>query len=285
MRRWLLIVGLLGCLDAQAQSPVWALKGAHNTVYLAGSVHLLKKDDASLPPAFERAYASAKTLVMEVDIDELDSPAAQALVVQKGMFADGSTLRDSIGEARYARVAAEATRLGLPVEGLQQFEPWAVALTLTQLEYVELGFDPDEGVEKQLGRRAHADGKHIQGLETVEEQINILASLSKEDQAAFLEQTITEMQDADRDTREILAAWRSGNAAKLAALMSEEFRAFPGLYRALITDRNRRWLPQIVRLLRSDQNYLVVVGTLHLIGDGGLLQLARAEGLEPRPLQ
>jgi uncharacterized protein len=285
MRRWLLIVGLLGCLDAQAQSPVWALKGAHNTVYLAGSVHLLKKDDANLPRAFERAYASAKTLVMEVDIDELDSPAAQALVLQKGMFADGSTLRDSIGEVRYDRVAAEATRLGLPLEALQQFEPWAVALTLTQLEYVQLGYDPDEGVEKQLARRAHADGKHIQGLETLEQQINILASLSKDDQAGFLEQTVTEMQDADRDTHDIVAAWRSGNAAKLAALMSEEFRTSPGLYRALVTDRNRRWLPQIERLLKADQNYLVVVGALHLVGDGGLLQLARAEGLEPRPLQ
>jgi uncharacterized protein YbaP (TraB family) len=285
MRRWLLIVGLLGCLGAQAQSPVWALKGTHNTVYLAGSVHLLKKEDTSLPPSFERAYASAKTLVMEVDIDDVDSPAAQALVLQKGMFADGSTLRDSIGAARFDRVAAEAQRLGLPIEGLQQFEPWAVALTLTQLEYLQLGFDPDEGVERQLGRRAHADGKQIQGLETLEQQIDILASLSKEDQAAFLEQTVTEMHDADRETQEILAAWRSGNAAKLAALMSRDFQSFPSLYRALVTDRNRRWLPQIERLLKSEQNYLVIVGALHLVGDGGLLQLARAEGLEPRPLQ
>jgi uncharacterized protein YbaP (TraB family) len=285
MRRWLLIVGLFGCLGAQAQSPVWALKGTHNTVYLAGSVHLLKKEDTSLPPSFERAYASAKTLVMEVDIDDVDSPAAQALVLQKGMFADGSTLRDSIGAARFDRVAAEAQRLGLPIEGLQQFEPWAVALTLTQLEYLQLGFDPDEGVERQLGRRAHADGKQIQGLETLEQQIDILASLSKEDQAAFLEQTVTEMHDADRETQEILAAWRSGNAAKLAALMSRDFQSFPSLYRALVTDRNRRWLPQIERLLKSEQNYLVIVGALHLVGDGGLLQLARAEGLEPRPLQ
>jgi uncharacterized protein YbaP (TraB family) len=285
MRRWLLIVGLFGCLGAQAQSPVWALKGTHNTVYLAGSVHLLKKEDTSLPPSFERAYASAKTLVMEVDIDDVDSPAAQALVLQKGMFADGSTLRDSIGAARFDRVAAEAQRVGLPIEGLQQFEPWAVALTLTQLEYLQLGFDPDEGVERQLGRRAHADGKQIQGLETLEQQIDILASLSKEDQAAFLEQTVTEMHDADRETQEILAAWRSGNAAKLAALMSRDFQSFPSLYRALVTDRNRRWLPQIERLLKSEQNYLVIVGALHLVGDGGLLQLARAEGLEPRPLQ
>jgi len=285
MRRWLLIFGLLGCLDAQAQSPVWAIKGAHNTVYLAGSVHLLKKDDMSLPPAFERAYAAAKTLVMEVDIDEMDSPAAQELILQKGMFADGTTLHDSIGQASYDRVAAEAARLGLPIEGLQQFEPWAVALTLTQLEYAALGFDPDEGVERQLGRRAHADGKHIQGLETLEQQIGILASLSKDDQAAFLEQTVTEMHDADRETQEIVAAWRSGNAAKLAALMSEDFKNLPSLYYSLVTARNRRWIPQIEHLLKADQNYFVIVGALHLVGDGGLLQLARADGLEPRPLQ
>jgi uncharacterized protein YbaP (TraB family) len=285
MRRWLLIVGLLGCLDAQAQSPVWALKGAHNTVHLAGSVHLLKKDDMSLPPAFEHAYASAKTLVMEVDIDDMDTPDAQALLLQKGMFADGSTLRESISPASYGRVEAEATRLGLPMEGLQQFEPWAVALALTQLEYVQLGFDPDEGVERQLGRRAHADGKHILGLETLGQQIGILASLSKDDQAAFLDQTVTDMHDADRETQEIVAAWRSGDAARLAALMSEDFRNFPSLYYALVTDRNRRWMPQIERFLKAGQNYLVIVGALHLVGDGGLLQLARAEGLEPRPLQ
>jgi uncharacterized protein YbaP (TraB family) len=285
MRRWLLIVGLLGCLGAQAQSPVWALKGAHNTVYLAGSVHLLKKDDMSLPPGFERAYASAKTLVMEVDIDDMDSPEAQALLLQKGMFADGATLRDSISAASYARVTAEATRLGLPMEGLQQFEPWAVALTLTQLEYVQLGFDPDEGVERQLGRRAHADGKHIMGLETLGQQIGILASLSKDDQAAFLDQTVTEMRDADRETQEIVAAWRSGDAARLAALMSDDFKSFPSLYYTLVTERNRRWMPQIERLLKAEQNYLVIVGALHLVGEGGLLQLARAEGLEPRPLQ
>jgi uncharacterized protein YbaP (TraB family) len=150
---------------------------------------------------------------------------------------------------------------------------------------VQLGFDPDEGVERQLGRRAHADGKHILGLETLGQQIGILASLSKDDQAAFLDQTVTDMHDADRETQEIVAAWRSGDAARLAALMSEDFRNFPSLYYALVTDRNRRWMPQIERFLKAGQNYLVIVGALHLVGDGGLLQLARAEGLEPRPLQ
>ena len=118
----------------------------------------------------------------------------------------------------------------------------------------------------------------------MDEQINILAGLSAADQARFLDLTVTELKDADRETREILAAWRSGNAAKLASLMSEDYARFPGLYRALVTDRNRRWLPQIERLLKADQDTLVVVGALHLVGAGGLVQLARADGFEPHPL-
>jgi hypothetical protein len=93
------------------------------------------------------------------------------------------------------------------------------------------------------------------------------------------------MHDAEHETQEILAAWRSGDDAKLAALMSEDFHTYPSLYYALISGRNRRWMPQIERLLKADQNYFVIVGALHLVGEGGLLQLAKADGLEPRRLQ
>lgn len=285
MRRWFLIFGLLGCLDAQAQSPVWALKGAHNTVYLAGSVHFLKKDDPALPAAFDRAYSACRALVMEVDIDDLNSPQTQALMLQKSMYPDGSSLRSALGETRYNHVAKEAERLGLPMDGLNMFEPWAVALTLTQVEYAKLGFDPEDGVEQQLGRRAHVDGKPVTGLETLAEQIDILATLSPHDQAAFLDQTVLEMRDADEETRAILKAWRTGNGAALATLMTEDFKGFPELYHVLVSDRNRRWMPQIEKLLAADRDTLVVVGALHLVGEGGLLQLARSAGFEPRPLQ
>ena len=270
MRRFLILLillGLLGCLDAQAQSPVWAIRGAHNTVYLAGSVHLLKSGEAALPVALEHAYARAKALVMEVDIDSMDSPEAQSILLEKGMYSDGANLKDSIGETRYRRVAAEAERLGIPIEGLQSFEPWAIALTLTQLEYMQLGYDPE------------------QGLETLEQQIDVLAGLSKDDQARFLDQTVSEMHDAERDTQAVLSAWRSGNNAKLAALLGEDYQEFPSLYRALVTDRNRSWMPQIERFLADNRDYLVVVGALHLVGDGGLLELAKARGYKPEPLQ
>src|SRR2546430_11328929 len=73
----------------------------------------------------------------------------------------------------------------------------------------------------------------------------------------------------------VLSAWRRGDAARLADLLAREYRAFPALYRPLVTQRNQRWLPQIEQLLHGERNCLVIVGALHLVGEGGLLELLR----------
>jgi uncharacterized protein YbaP (TraB family) len=287
IRRWFVlpVVGLLGSLSAHAEAPVWALKGAHNTVYLAGSVHLLRAKDATLPSAFDRAYADAEALVMEIDLDDLDPAAAQTWMLTNGMFTDGQTLSGVIGQQRFDRVEKEGTRLGLPVEALEQLEPWLVAMTLAQLQYMKLGFDPEQGVEKQLQRKAMQDHKEITGLETLEEQLGLLAGLSATDQAKFLDLTLEEMHEMEGETESLLGAWRTGNAQKLASMLSDEYKVAPSLYRMLIEDRNRRWMPQIEKLLKGDKDYLIVVGALHLVGNGGLLQLTKAKGFEAKQLQ
>ena len=147
-------LGTLGACAVQAQSPVWAIHGTHNTVYLAESVHLLKASDARLPAAFDTAYAGARTIVMEIDLSNLDTEHMQAYMLEHAALKNGTTLRQAIGEQRFAKLGAEAARLGLPLEVLETLEPWAVALTLTDLEYLRLGFDPEQGVEKQIERRA-----------------------------------------------------------------------------------------------------------------------------------
>lgn len=278
------LIGLLGSLTAFAEAPVWAIRGAHNTVYLAGSVHLLRSRDAALPAAFERAYKDADALVMEIDLDDLNPATAQSWMMEHGMIGDEKTLGDLIGKQRFERVEQEGNRLGVPVEALQQLEPWLVAMTLAQLQYMKLGFDPEQGVEKQLERKAQADHKEITGLETLEEQLGLLANLPADDQAKFLDLTLEEMHEMEGETDTLLGAWRAGNAQKLASMLSDEYKVAPVLYRTLVADRNRRWMPQLEKLLKSDKDYLVVVGALHLVGTGGLLELTKARGYEAKQL-
>lgn len=284
MRRALAAFSLLCSLSAGAQSPVWALHGAHNTVYLAESVHLLKSGESTLPPAFDAAYAASKTIVMELDLEKVDTAAMQSWMLAHGMLPQQTTLHDAVGDQVYRRTAAEADRLGVPIEALQRFEPWVVALMLTDLEYLKLGYDPDQGVERQIERRAERDMKPIRGLETLDQQLGQLERLSPDQQSRFLDLTVDEMHEAERDTDELLAAWRAGDTRKLADLLSSDYTTFPELYRALVTDRNARWMPQIEGFLKDDHDYLVIVGALHLVGPGGLLDLARRDGLDVTPV-
>ena len=283
-RCWLLALGLLGSITAYAGSPVWAIHGDHNTVYLAGSVHLLKADDSRLPPAFDHAYKGSKALVMELAMDESVQMEVASWMMENGMLKEGTTLRATIGDARYRRVSAEAERLGVPMDAADMLQPWALGLQLIEMQYVQLGFDPQQGVEQQLQHKAQADGKPISGLETVQEQLGALQGMSYPDQARFLDMIVTEMHDVESETQSVVTAWRAGDAAKLAALLSDEYKSFPALYRLLVSDRNKRWVPQIEKLLHANQDYFVVVGALHLVGDGGLLELMRHDGYKPEAL-
>jgi uncharacterized protein YbaP (TraB family) len=222
---------------------------------------------------------------MEIDLDDLDPAAAQSWMLEHGMFADNKTLSEAIGAKRYQRVEQEGNRLGLPVEALQQLEPWLVAMTLAQLQYMKLGFDPEQGVEKQLQRKAMADRKEITGLETLAEQLGLLANLSADEQAKFLDLTLEEMHQMEGETETLLTAWRTGNVQKLGAMLSDEYKVAPALYRTLVADRNKRWMPQIEKLLKSDKDYMIVVGALHLVGNGGLLELTKSAGFEAKQLQ
>ena len=288
-----LALGLLGCLTleflgcptaAHAGSPVWVLHGDHNTVYLAGSIHLLKANDAALPAAFERAYSGSQTLVMELDLGKIDPMQAASWMMEHGTLPQGSNLRKAIGDARYQRFNTEASRLGLPTELADQLAPWVLGLQLMELQYMQLGFDPQEGVEEQLQHRAQTDGKSTAGLETLDEQLGVFETLTAEEQAKFLDMVVSELHDVGSDTQTVITAWRSGDAAKLGSLLGDEYKQFPALYRTLVSDRNKRWVPQIEKMLKDKNNYFVVVGALHLVGDGGLLELMRRDGIKAEQL-
>ena len=288
IRRWLLAaLGLLGgltALSAHGASPVWAIHGPHNTVYLAGSVHMLKAGESALPIAFDRAYAGSRGLVMELDLGNVNPLEAAGWMIEHGALPEGTTLQQRLGDNRYQKVSTEAERLGVPAELLQQQQPWVVGMELLELKYQQLGFEAEAGVEQQLQQRAQADHKPVSGLETVAEQLGVLGGMSDEDQVRFLDMVIAEMGDVGSDTQQVITAWRSGDAARLAALLSEEYQTFPALYRMLVSERNRHWLPQIEKLLQERQDYFVIVGALHLVGEGGLLDLVRRDGYRPEQL-
>ena len=263
-----------------AHHVLWSVQGRHNTVYLLGSIHVLRPEDAALPEAAESAYRRSGRVVMEIDLGTEMAGGAMSLAEKMQAMAllpEGTTLRSVLG-ADYASVAARAQQAGLDLVMLDRFAPWFVATTLLQVELAKRGFSPDLGVEQVLASRAAADHKAMQGLETAEQQFAILGGLPLPMQKRFLLMTLDESADFDKEIAELLGAWQAGDTAKLGALLGEEFARFPELYRPLTEQRNRAWIPQIERLLSEDADCLVVVGALHLVGHDSVVDLLRQRG-------
>jgi uncharacterized protein YbaP (TraB family) len=266
--------------EAAERSVVWSVRGEHNTVYLFGSIHVLRPGDVGLPSAAQAAYDDAEQLVMEIDMDDpaIADPLAMAAQMQRyAQLPPGQSLESVLG-ADYATVAAHVQEAGLDISTFDGFAPWFVGMLILQLEVTKRGFDPAHGIEQQVTDRAVADRKPILGLETPADQFAVLAGLSLPEQKRFLLMTLEETESADARLDELLTAWRTGDTATLARVLSDEFDEFPELYRPLTEDRNRAWVEQLAGLLDDRDDYLVVVGALHLVGRNSVVDLLRQRG-------
>lgn len=279
-----LLITLLATLaapdgHARDQHVLWTVEGQHNTVYLLGSIHVLRPGDGGLPLAAERAYDDAEQLVMEIDLDDVaaEPSAMLATMQQAALLPDGKSLRDVLG-SDYDPIRERAGQSGLDLTMLDRFAPWFVATLLLQLELAKRGFAPELGIEARLASRAVDDGKPIQGLETAEQQFGVLGGMPLEDQKRFLLMTLEESAQLDTQVDQLVSAWQAGDTDALASMLSDEFDAFPELYRPLTEDRNRAWVEQLDALLDDRDDYLVVVGALHLVGRNSVVDLLRKRG-------
>ena len=262
---------------------LWSLQGKTNTVYLLGSFHLLKATE-TLPAAIDAAYADAESLLMEIDMDDLDPVKMQQDVTELALQPEGQSLQQQLGAETYQQFAAKAQPLGIDPALLDRFRPWFAAITLVQVQMMKLGFDPNSGVEMRLTQRAAADHKPIRGLETAREQLEIMARLPDKQQREFLLYSVDDAERMTAELDELLTAWRRGDAAGMAKLLQEGYDEYPDLYRPLTVERNRKWIPQIERLLDAREDYLVVVGALHLVGTDSVIDLLERKGYKVKQL-
>jgi len=275
---WLLAVLLFITAPVQARSILWQVRSGENTLYLLGSMHVLKKDSYPLPPIMEEIYAASPVIVFETDMDEMDTPAMQQKIVSYGRLPAGQTLQQQLSAPTWQRLQQKMADLNIPVTNVQQMKPWLCALTLTVTDLQRLGFLPEFGLDEHFYRRAKQDNKKIIPLESVDFQLSLFYSQSRQEQEEFLKQTLTDLQMTDQLSGEMEKAWKTGDDAKLASLIAMSFADYPRQLERLVLQRNRNWLPVLEKILQREPATLVVVGAGHLVGPNSLVDLLRRQG-------
>jgi uncharacterized protein YbaP (TraB family) len=263
---------------------LWRVRSATNTVYLLGSIHIMRPDSYPLAVVIESAFASSSVAVFEVDLSAGATAVSALGALAAGALPEGRTLADVVSPTTYRLARERLAEAGYELAEMQRMRPWMVATTVALAELRRAGYSPADGVDQHFQRRAVDRGMRVVGLETVDEQLALFADLTPEEDEAFLVQTLSELATLIPQVDELTAVWRAGRTAEVEVLLAEGFAAFPRLYERLVADRNRGWLPQIEALLAGDQRAFVAVGALHLVGERGVVELLRAKGYQVEQL-
>jgi len=259
---------------------IWKVTGKTNTVYLVGSIHVLKAEDYPLPDVIEAAYSNSAIAVFETDIQALEDPAMAMSLMSKARLPEGQTLQKQLSPETYKLFSEKLSASGMPAEMFDQFTPPMAAMTLEVLEMTKMQLEPKYGLDKHFFALAKEDKKKIVPLETVDFQIGLLTEITKEEGELLMKTTLKELDNVKKDLTELLNAWKTGDADRLAKLLNEAMQDAPVIYKRLLTDRNRNWIPKLEDLARGDKTAIVVVGAGHLVGKDGVVELLRQKGFK-----
>lgn len=280
LRHLSLAIVLLACwaVAAWAGGPVWMISKGDARLYIGGTIHVLDRDDYPLPEAFDQAYRQAAEVVLETDLDQLQNPKYQQLMLKEMLLGEGETLQKVLQPATWKALTDYTASRGIPLANLQKFKPSMLVLALTAAELQRLGL-AGTGVDQYFLQRAKQDHKRLGKLESVEAQLAFLADMGAGQEDAMVMQSLQDLEQLPAMMKSLKAAWRRGDRDAIAGIALGPWKkAFPGVYESLLVTRNRTWLPQIEALLKTPEVELVLVGTLHLVGEDGILRQLAADG-------
>jgi len=270
------------CVQAAPPKPLlWKVSDADNHIYLLGSFHALKPDDYPLAPSVDAAITDAEKVVFELSPAELRSPELPVKMAQAALIGNDQTLQQTLPAPLMGELQSYFDKNAMPASYFVKFQPWFVSLIISVTEMQKIGYDPKLGLDQQLMDRIGAIGKPASGLETADEQVAALSSMTPTEQQLALQEALDEAADFRTQMDALHTEWRAGNADALFARMGTELKQrYPALYKRIDVDRNQAWLPKIRAMLDNEKrdDSLIVVGSLHLLGPDGLVAKLTAAG-------
>ncbi|MFM7605055.1 MAG: TraB/GumN family protein, partial [Prosthecobacter sp.] len=269
--------------DGSADGCVWVVDSEQNgRLYLCGTIHILREQDYPLAPGYEAAYRGSDKLLLELPPGKGSGPELSMKMSQLGTFSSDTSLEANVSTQAWEAVQTWAAKRGLDPSSMKRFRPWFVSLLMTSKEYALLGATPELGVDKHFSARAATDGKLGEGLETDDFQLQMFTSLTNEQQQELLDQTLAELSTVPDEYAKMILAWKKGDLPALHAMLFRETEKHPELMSLFLTNRNRVWVEKLDVMLRRGEKVMVLVGTGHLTGDAGLIELLKKRGYPVR---
>ncbi|MDM8551868.1 TraB/GumN family protein [Desulfobacterales bacterium HSG2] len=261
------------------KSFLWKVRSETAVIYMLGSIHVAKKEFYPLNSTIESAFAECDKLVLEINMDRNAELETAQKMGAAALYKPGDSLDKHISREVKDLLNRYLENAGMPVIVFDRFKPWFVYVSLTMFELQKLGFNPEFGIDRYFQKKA-APGKEILALETVDDQVNMFNSFSDRIQELMLRESLEKMGQLEKMMKDTMTAWKKGDAQAVEDLLLESVRKpeYRPLFQKILVERNRKMVKKIEDYLKTESDYFVVVGALHLVGREGIVDLLRSKG-------
>ncbi|WP_409424432.1 TraB/GumN family protein [Pseudoalteromonas sp. RW-H-Ap-1] len=244
--------------------------------YLFGTVHVGDASMKGLPEKVTKAIDQSEQVVVEVDISKLTPLQMQQRSMPFMLLANGRTLQSELSAKNYQQLKDYFAKKSIDIAMFNGLKPWAVMVTMMQIEFQNAGYSDKNGIDKQVLDYAQQHNIKIAELETIEQQLqmfNGLESLSN----AMMAETFEQLSDINTYFIKLVNAWKNGDMKTLTSYYHTSFdNSHYGQQseQVMLIERNNNWVTQLTPKLEQG-NIFIAVGALHLVEQHGLIKQLR----------
>lgn len=258
--------------------PLWVIRDADSTVYLFGTVHMLRPDTAWGSDKVDAAFDSASDVWFEV-VNPDDQTAMMTAIRDHGLSPE-RPLSSRLSADEKARLDAAVRSMGMEPAQIDPMRPWFAAMMIGVTPLTAAGYDPAAGVELNLRARALAAGKRLHGFETLDQQLAGLAGMSPEGEMIYLRHYLNHHDTAAAEMDRAVAGWSAGDMDAMTVYARDNGRAISDeAHEIFMARRNADWAGQIETLLDGSGTSFIAVGAAHLVGEDSVQTLLAAKGI------
>ena len=294
MKKISLILALMMLAFASQAQLLWKVSGngLSRPSYIMGTYHFAPASMMERIPGMQQALEGCDVVVGEIDKESMMNPEVQATMAQAMVAPLDSTLDKLFSPEDYAIVEEVFNKyfgtMGVKLSQMNMLKPSAISVQMQAMQAVKHfpNFNENELIDMAVQTAANEMGRPSIGLETIEEQVDLLFNTPLTEQAEGLLEACKKDDLFAVQSSALVEAYMSQDLSKIEQIISDpeiggdDAEAMD----ALIYDRNRNWIPKLVKMM-PERACLVCVGAGHLTGDQGLLQLLRDRGYTVEPMK
>jgi len=271
----LLTLGSLTAFAQEENSLLWKISGngLEQPSYLYGTIHLMCPQDIMITEAMQAAIGASEQMVMELDMDE---PGIMQSMMAASMMEDGKTIKDLLSDEDYQMLEKfMMDSIGAPLQAMGTMKPMLLS-TVAMLPVLKC---QPGSYEMSLVGVAKEKDMQVYGLETVADQIAIFDAIPLEEQSEYLIESIRDYAETTEETRNMINYYQQQNVSGLYQMIHESMAEMEGGEDALLTDRNRKWIPEMEAMAGTKPTFFAV-GAGHLAGPAGVITLLKKAGYQ-----